>query len=140
MTLAEILSDIPPRLAAISEPAASRREGEGRWSRKEILGHLIDSASNNHQRFIRAQLASHVDLPGYQQESWVRLQGYQDAPWSELVDLWLRYNRHLARVIAQVPAEARQHTISLDGRAPVTLGFVIDDYVRHLEHHLKQIL
>jgi hypothetical protein len=138
--LAEILRDIPQRLAAISEQEASHRNGEGRWSRKEILGHLIDSASNNHQRFIRAQLAPHVDLPGYQQESWVRLQAYQDALWSELVDLWFRYNRHLARVIAQVPPEALAHTISIDGRAPVTLGFVIDDYVRHLEHHLGQIL
>jgi hypothetical protein len=140
VTLAEILRDTPARLAAVTEREASRRDGEGRWSRKEILGHLIDSAANNHQRFIRAQLAPHVDLPGYQQDPWVRVQAYHDTPWNELIDLWLEYNRHLERVIALVAPEARSHTISLDGRPPVTLGFVIGDYVRHLEHHLKQIL
>jgi DinB superfamily len=140
MTLAEILHSVPPRLAAITEEEASRRDGNGRWSKKEVLGHLIDSAANNHQRFVRAQLAPHVDLPGYQQESWVRLQSYQTEPWSNLIQLWLQFNRHLAHVIANVEPAALQHTISLDGRAPVTLGFVIDDYVRHLEHHLSQIL
>jgi len=140
MTLAEILHSVPPRLAAITEEEASRRDGNGRWSKKEVLGHLIDSAANNHQRFVRAQLVPHVDLPGYQQESWVRLQSYQTEPWSNLIQLWLQFNRHLAHVIANVEPAALQHTISLDGRAPVTLGFVIDDYVRHLEHHLSQIL
>ena len=140
MTLAEILHHAPPRLAAIPDQAASLRSGEGRWSKKEILGHLIDSASNNHQRFVRAQIAPHVGLPSYQQESWVRLQAYQDAPWSDLVELWLLYNRHLDRVIAHVQPEALSHTISLDGRPPVTLSFLIEDYIRHLEHHLKQIL
>jgi hypothetical protein len=140
MTLAEILHSVPPRLAAITEEEASRRDGDGRWSKKEILGHLIDSAANNHQRFVRAQLAPHVDLPGYQQESWVRLQSYQTEPWSNLIQLWLQFNRHLAHVIANIEPAALQHTISLDGRASVTLGFVIDDYVRHLEHHLGQIL
>jgi hypothetical protein len=140
MTLVEILHSVPPRFAAISEQEASRRDGEGRWSKKEVLGHLIDSAANNHQRFVRAQLAPHVDLPGYQQESWVRLQSYQTEPWSNLIQLWLQFNRHLAHVIANVEPAALQHTISLDGRVPVTLGFVIDDYVRHLEHHLSQIL
>jgi hypothetical protein len=140
MTLAEILHSVPPRLAAITEEEASRRDGDGRWSKKEILGHLIDSAANNHQRFVRAQLVPHVDLPGYQQESWVRLQSYQTEPWSNLIQLWLQFNRHLTHVIANVEPAALQHTISLDGRAPVTLGFVIDDYVRHLEHHLSQIL
>jgi hypothetical protein len=140
MTLAEILHSVPPRLAAITEEEASRRDGDGRWSKKEILGHLIDSAANNHQRFVRAQLVPHVDLPGYQQESWVRLQSYQTEPWSSLIQLWLQFNRHLTHVIANVEPAALQHTISIDARAPVTLGFVIDDYVRHLEHHLNQIL
>jgi hypothetical protein len=140
VTLDEILRDIPARLAVITEEEAERRSAEGRWSRKEILGHLIDSAANNHQRFVRSQLAPHVDLPAYQQDSWVRVQAYRTEPWRDLIDLWLQLNRHLRHVIAHVPPDARQHTISLDGRAPVTLGFVIDDYVRHLEHHLNQII
>jgi hypothetical protein len=140
VTLREVLTDAAPRLEAITDEQARQRTAPDRWSKKEILGHLIDSAANNHQRFVRAQLAPHVDLPGYRQEQWVRAQHYQSEPWQELVQLWLLLNRHLAHVIEQVPAPSLVHTVALDGKPPISLAFLIEDYLRHLKHHLEQIL
>ena len=138
--LASLLQTVPERLAAISDADATRMPGEGRWSKKEILGHLIDSAANNHQRFLRAQFAPHIDLPGYEQERWVAAQQYATEPWADLVNLWLLLNRHLLHIVRAVPTGTLENTISIGGREPVTLGFVIDDYLPHLRHHLEQIL
>jgi hypothetical protein len=138
--LSELLQTVPARLSAIPDADAGRKPADGHWSKKEILGHLIDSASNNHQRFVRVQFVPHIDLPSYEQERWVASQGYASEPWTDLVNLWLSMNRHLVHIVRGMPAEALGHTISLAGRPPVTLGFVIDDYLVHLEHHLGQIL
>ena len=139
-----------PRLGALSDADADRRPAPGKWSPREIIGHLVDSAANNHARFVRAQLQDDLVFPGYAQDDWVRLQGYAAAPWPELVRLWELYNRHLARVIARVPPEiatrprARHnlHEIAyrpVSPERPATLGYFMSDYVRHLEHHLSQI-
>jgi len=138
--LSALLESVPARLVAISDADAALKPGKGHWSKKEILGHLIDSAANNHQRFVRAQFAAHIDFPGYEQERWVAAQRYATEPWADLVNLWLLLNRHLVHILRGMPSEARGNTISIGGKAPVTLGFVIDDYLRHLEHHLDQIL
>src|SRR5690349_22511062 len=97
------------RLRQIDEAAASKRPAPEKWSKKEILGHLIDSAANNHQRFVRLQLHSRVDLPGYDGDEWVRVQRYQNRPWSEIVDLWQMYNTQLAVLIRDVDAQALGH-------------------------------
>jgi hypothetical protein len=140
-----------PRLEAFSDAAAAVPRAAGKWSRKEIVGHLIDSASNNHQRFVRAQFTDDLICPSYDQDAWVRVQRYQDAPWSELLTLWALINLHLARVMEAMPAldrsKARTHH-NLDQVAfrtipsiePVTLEYFMHDYVVHLEHHLAQIL
>jgi hypothetical protein len=137
---AAILDTMPQRLAAISEEDAARRPGPGRWAPKEILGHLIDSAGNNHQRFVRAQLSSSVDSPGYDQENWVAVQNYAAEPWPDLIQLCLLFNRHLLHVMRTVREDSLDTPISIRGAAPVPLSFVMIDYVRHLEHHLSQIL
>src|SRR4030095_11717280 len=87
------------RLRHIDEAAASKRPAPGKWSKKETLGHLIDSAANNHQRFVRLQLSSRIDLPGYDGDEWVRLQRYQDRSWLEIIELWRRYNMPIAPLI-----------------------------------------
>jgi hypothetical protein len=140
MTFAEILQSVPPRLATISDEIASHQPAEGRWSKKEILGHLIDSAVNNHLRFVGAQFDPALETASYEQERWVAAQSYATEPWPDLVNLWLLLNRHLLHVIKNVPPEALSHTLSIGGRPAATLSFVIDDYVRHMEHHLSQIL
>jgi hypothetical protein len=138
--LARIIATTPQRLVDIAEDDASQPPAPGHWSKKQILGHLIDSASNNHQRFVRAQLASSYDGPTYQQESWVSTQGYATESWPDLVNLWLLYNRHLLHIVRNVKEAALPVPCAIGGSAPVPLSEVISSYVDHMEHHLAQIL
>src|SRR5215208_6541040 len=103
--LRSTLTSESARLLAMSESDASRHPAPGKWSPKEVIGHLIDSAANNHTRFIRAQNTDDMVFPGYDQEAWVRLQRYNDRPWSELVSLWHTYNTHIASVIEAISSE-----------------------------------
>ena len=109
------------------------------WSRKQILGHLLDSASNNHQRFVRGQLTRDLSIAGYAQAEWVETQQFQDRDWSDLVQFWLAYNRHLLHLMSRVPEKHLDATIRIGTYDPMTLEFVMTDYVTHLKHHLKQI-
>jgi hypothetical protein len=128
------------RLRKIDDSTASVRPAPGKWSRKEILGHLIDSAANNHQRFVRLQITQRIDLPGYQQDDWVRLQHYQDERWSDIVSLWEAYNKHLAMIIRNVDASALPNVWHTPSGQEVDLEFIIRDYLAHMRHHLEQIL
>lgn len=145
------LAAAEPRLRAISDAASATPRAPGKWSPREIIGHLIDSASNNHQRFVRGARQDDLVFPGYEQDAWVALQRYADTPWRELLDFWLSFNRHIARVMAAVPEEARlrvrtRHNLDeLATHAPTradqaTLDYFMHDYVDHLELHLGQIL
>ena len=116
-----------------------RRRSDG-WSKKEILGHLIDSAANNHQRFVRASYHAAASFPTYDQNAWVRIQQYQASEWVGLVTLWSAFNRHLSDVIDRIPEEAKSSPCNVGKAEPVTLGFVVTDYLRHLQHHVSQIL
>ena len=149
--LVDALRRATPALLALDDAATQRRPAPGKWSPREIIGHLVDSASNNHQRFVRTRERADLVVEGYEQDVWVAAQRYQDAPWTELVVLWLTYNRHLARVMAATPTADRERTRTqhnLDQRAyrPVardraaTLDYFMNDYVDHLEHHLAQVL
>ncbi|MFN7946892.1 MAG: DinB family protein [Blastocatellia bacterium] len=124
----------------LSEADSERRVVEGKWSKKEIIGHLIDSASNNHQRFVRVQFSDGLTMPGYEQNRWVESQSYQTRQWAELVTFWRSYNLHLAHVIAHVAEASLNHRVTIGSSEPVTLEFVIRDYLSHLKHHLGQIL
>jgi hypothetical protein len=138
------------RLLQMSEAESERRPAEGKWSAKEIIGHLIDSAANNHGRFVSAQFKDDLVFAGYEQEKWVAAQHYQEASWSSLLELWRSYNQHLLHLSSFVPPEilTRQvdhhslHKIAwkpVDENSPATLEYLIRDYVDHLNHHLRQI-
>ncbi len=134
----QTLTDAVQQLNALSPEQARLARAPGKWTRQEILGHLIDSAANNHQRFVRVTLQTGIALPGYQQNDWVNAQHYQDYDWTQLVSLWHSYNLHLLHVIKYIPDTALQNTFSLNGETLV-LEFVIRDYLRHMKHHLAQI-
>ncbi len=140
-----------PALRKISDAAAGVPLAPGKWSPKETLGHLIDSASVNHERFLRAVQSDDLVMPGYDQDAWVAAQQYGSVAWGDLVDLWSSWNHHLLHVMTHMPA-AQRHRLrerhSLDVIAfrevspehPTTLDYLMSDYVVHMEHHLSQIL
>jgi hypothetical protein len=126
-------------LRRIGDQEASLRSAPGQWSKKEILGHLVDSAVNNHQRFVRAQEVDQLSFPAYTQEHWVRSQGYAECLWLDLVDLWRLYNRHLAHVISRIPEEKLVVICVIGSEKPVSLGYLVEDYVTHLRHHVQEL-
>ena len=137
--LLSVIEAAEPKLREISALESAEPILPGGWSRRQVLGHLIDSASNNHQRFVRAALQSPLDFPGYDQEGNVRVQAPQEADWLLLVSLWAAYNCYLAHIIARLPAANLETPCRIGGREPVTLGFIVSDYLTHMVHHLSQI-
>jgi len=138
----ELRSEIDGNYAGLrtfSEHDAGERRAAGAWSRKEILGHLIDSATNNHQRFVRAQFADPFTWPGYEQDEWVLANRYDNRTWVELLDLWAATNRHLAHVIEHVPAGKLGTRCVIGSGDAVTLEWLMRDYLVHMRHHLAQI-
>jgi DinB superfamily len=134
-----LLSTAVPRLAAVSETEASVPRIGGKWSAKQILGHLIDSATNNHHRFVRSQIEGSLTMQGYTQDEWVGVQHYQDERWEALSELWKSYNRHMLHLMEIAPEENLKNECTIGGDVSGTLEFLMVDYVAHLEHHLNQI-
>jgi hypothetical protein len=136
----ELLKTAPRRLVDLGDDAVAHKPAPDRWSKKEILGHLIDSAVNNHQRFVRAQSVPRLEFPEYEQEFWVAAQAYATESWPDLVNLWLLLNRHLLHVVKAMPAGVLSHEVAIGGRPAVTLEWLVADYLRHANHHLTQLL
>ena len=127
-------------LAELSDAQTNQGSQPGKWTKKEILGHLLDSASNNHQRFVRAALQGDLVFPGYDQEGLVTLQRFGDLQWRFLVEFWAGYNRFLAHVISVMPSQSSGVTCAIGKNQPATLEWIAQDYVAHLKRHLNQIL
>lgn len=145
------IEETSARLLSMTEDESRAPLGEGKWSAKETVGHLIDSAANNHQRFVRAQFRDDLVFDGYAQEDWIRAQNYNEEPWPLVVGLWRHYNLHLAHVMRHAPEPLRtekraRHNFHQIGFAPVsedepsTLEHLMLDYIDHLKSHLRQIL
>jgi hypothetical protein len=134
------ITEIPSKIYALSEFDLTDCTQPNKWSKKEILGHLCDSALNNLQRFVRAQ---YEDQPytviKYAQNQWVELMDYQNLPVDHILNLWLSLNKQIAEVIAKIPEDKLQNSCEIGEEQTVTLEWIIKDYVDHLEHHLKQI-
>ena len=147
--LRNTVNDATPKLLALGERSANR-PAPGKWSPREIIGHLIDSATNNYGRFVRGQLQDDLLFPGYAQDDWVRLGRYQDASWEDLVALWRLLNLQIARVIEGTPDQVRHRPrarhnlqeigVPLPAGEAAALEHVMADYLRHLKHHLRQVL
>ncbi len=137
--LIETIDGAKPRLLAMAEVCASAKPYPDKWSIKEILGHLIDSAASNHQRIVRMQQMRNIGTFDYEQVHWVNSQYYQGEPWKTVVEFWYLYNKHLAHVITHVDPTKLGNTCDIGYAVPASLRFVIEDYVRHMQHHLGQI-
>jgi hypothetical protein len=134
------LQFVPEELMRIQSQQAARIPNPGKWSAKQELGHLLDSAANNHQRIVRAQLDDQPAMPGYDGDRWVELHAYQDREWPELIHLWTALNQQL---LAAAETAAKDscllRTCTIAGSEPLTIAFIFDDYVEHMLHHLQHI-
>lgn len=128
-----------PNLLRMTEEEAARKPQPDKWSPKEELGHLLDSAVNNQVRFVRGATEDGFVGPGYAQDAWVHLQGYQEIEWETLVVRWKQHNLMMARLIGRIPPERLSTECTVAGHR-VTLAFLIEDYIFHIQHHLDHIV
>ena len=135
-----IVTTVEPQLAGMADDDVRVKPAADEWSKKEILGHLIDSAANNHQRFVRAAIDDAATFPTYDQNKWVGMQRCNDRPWRSLVALWSAYNFHLCHIIECIPEAAASAPCNIGQDEPARLDFVVQDYLRHLRLHLTDIL
>lgn len=147
----QTIDSTAPRLLEIAENESQQPRAIGHWSSKQIIGHLIDSAANNHARFVVGQLKDDLVFPGYDQNGWVKTNHYQEASWPQLVELWRAYNLHLHHLMthadkSKLNTPCTMHTLqeiafkTVPKSEPVTLEYLMKDYVDHLRHHIGQIL
>ncbi len=117
---------------------------KGKWSPKEIIGHLIDSALNNVQRFTRAQIPAHLEkdvliMAGYAQNDWVRLAKYNQRDQFSLMELWDTLNEHIIEIMSDATPQSLVVQIKIGDSEPMSLEAVFISYVGHVKHHLAQL-
>ena len=146
----ETVVNATARLRDMTAEQSRSGSSEDGWAPIETLGHLVDSAANNHQRCVRAQFTEDLVFPGYDGDQWVSAQKYRNVSWPDLIQLWSSYNLHLVHVVSVIPADVltkprAAHSLDqiafnmVDKNEPATLEYLIRDYVDHLHHHLDQI-
>lgn len=141
-TASEIESLIESWRAKLHEQdaeTAHAKPAPDRWSISEVVGHLVDSACNNHQRFVRAQHCSDLVFPKYEQNEWVAAAGYHQGDWGSLVELWYHYNRLIAVLIRNMRESSLSTPCTITPYETCTLGYLVTDYLEHMKHHLAKI-
>jgi len=137
--LRAVINEVPRRLNQLPSSQVERKQSTAPWSPKEELGHLLDSAANNHQRIVRAQLEDKPRMPGYDGDAWVELHQYQQRNWQEVIELWRALNQQLLTAAEAAPDAAWSRTCTIADSLPLTLKFVFEDYIAHMLHHLQHI-
>lgn len=136
------INEVPAKFLRFPEGELKRKPAQDKWSKKEILGHLIDSATNNHHRFVKSQFENEpFTIFPYEQEHWVKIQNYNEVDTKYLVEFWKLYNEHILWIISNFPEEKLSVKCrSVDERETAGNVFLlIKDYVDHMDHHLEQI-
>jgi hypothetical protein len=136
--LTAVVRQALPWLQALTEGSASRPGKTGKWCAKEVIGHLTDSAINNHARVMRLQIEAEPNLSGYEQMAWVNLQHYADREWARVLDVWAKLNGHFAWAISRIDKAHLANIGTVEGDE-LTLGFLVEDYIAHMEHHLRAL-
>lgn len=136
--LRTILDTAAGTMGSLPEAEASAPRPDGGWNRKQILGHLVDSAGVNLQRFLRGQLDAEFSLL-YPPDQFVDLNGYADRSFADILILWIALNRQLLHVVERIPEDKLGNPCGQGGGEDWTLRFRILDYVGHMQHHLDQI-
>jgi hypothetical protein len=128
-------------LSQASEQELNTNPSPNKWSKKEILGHLIDSGIHNLQRFTEIQYESKpYIIRSYKQNELVYANKYQNADSKELIRFWWSLNKRILFIIQMQTEKTLYYQIELEKGNLSDLGFLIKDYVNHLEHHLNQII
>lgn len=133
------LEELRETLAVVSPTLADVPWRDGGWTRKQIVGHLLDSAANNRQRFVRATLEGTYTGPGYAQDDWVAAHGYAEQSWDDLLKWWRSEHEILMAVVDRIPEGSLDAICRVGDGEAVTLRFLIEDYIRHQIHHFAQI-
>ena len=126
-------------LLEIDAASAHAKPAPGRWSISEVVGHLIDSACNNHQRFVRAQHCSALVFPKYDQNEWVAAANYREFDWRSLVELWYLYNRQIVTLMRNMRESSLSTPCTITPYETCTLGFLVVDYLDHMKHHVGKL-
>jgi len=136
------IESFPFKLKQLPSTELLNKPAPGKWSKKEILGHLIDSAINNLKRFTEIHfLPQPYKVISYDQVNLVIVNDYQNQPLDQLLDLWQALNRQIVSVVRNIPAEKLSCPVDpqYENKELKTLGWIICDYVAHMEHHFRQI-
>lgn len=135
--LNRLLAILPSRLEKLPNPGS--KPSPDKWSPKQELGHLLDSAVNNLRRIVLIQLEDKPALCNYDGERWVEVQQYETRSWPEIIQLWRALNQQLLAAAAAVKLEDWARTCTIGNSEPLTLTFVFEDYIAHMMHHLRHI-
>lgn len=137
--LLNLINKSKQELLTLSDEEWNYQRAPNKWTKKEILGHLIDSAANNHQRFVRVQFEENPQIT-YDQNNWVKYQNYKNNEIKNLIEFWFLYNQHIAYVIKNIPESNYENKCDVNKEELVTLEWLVTDYINHLEYHLNQII
>lgn len=140
-----MVSDWEIKFKSLTKDSRTIPRNEQNRTIKQIVGHMIDSVSNNTHRIVHLQYQeSPFDFPNYatcgNNEKWITIQNYQDANWEELIQHWKYAHLHFAYVIQNINPEKLENKWITEEGAAMTLQDMVEDFPRHFKLHLDEIV